>query len=279
MKPAHVCSLALSILISSVCEAEILLVDSVNQGFQRSRSFTDTLFNGGVGQISSAFESRLTNYTTEIDSDAGTAKLTHATFAYGGISETSTLEFPGTFPNPAVQLTETFTFNPLTLATPLVSSSTSPLTSIGGTRFRANVDFVVSYPESFVLTGTYHIQGPTESATAPFSETYQRVGASANTGTIGLIVDTGNNFPATLSVTTESLFPLGRAYEKTGISKIFTGTIDGVTVEAYMGRIELWHLAVPEPAGFFLAAFAAAAFVDASRSRRKNLVSGEGPRG
>jgi hypothetical protein len=256
--------------------AEIVSVTTDNgQRFQLTNPLTESSVNGSGRGQRGVLDSRLVTYTTELDTVADTARLTQADFDYVPSARTVTFQFPGNFPNPAIAITESFSFDPISLETPHLSATTSPLFSAGGTKYIAGLGFDLLYADSFVVSGTYRLQGPTESATVPFSVTYNRLEAPTNTGGLTVNIDTGNNFPATAEVTTQNLFVIGRRYDPSS-TLIFDGTIDGIPFTSHFVQTTLWRFAVPEPSGLALGAIGRLAMIVRGRGRRdwKGLAGG-----
>lgn len=297
MRRFQACLLAVALLAPSAGRCELVSVFSSDVNEELRRGFTGTWLGGQPRGLAASFESQWIGFTTELDTEADTARLTDATFSYRPVNASKTTDIPGNFPNPPTAITETITFDPVTIETPLTWSESGDLRHREGTVYETHLDFQLSFPDEFRLTGVYSVQGPTQSASVPFSARFLRDGQNwTDTSLFSLRVDVGANFPATATAIGGVGFLYGAHYFATqATSTIFQGTIDGIDVNAqFTPRIwsgvnagypaaQLWFTPgslIPEPSSGLLATTAlgaVGALVRRSSRSSAGRRSNEGP--
>jgi hypothetical protein len=163
----------------------------------------------------------------------------------------TTITHPTDFPDPPIIVTETFTetitIDPVTLPVQLASSTTAP---IGYQEFLQLYSFSsnvgLSFPDTITVSGTYKVEGPTETITRTFSIPFQRTGSGAfNAIWIGF-VRVGANYPETgrMGAINYSFYPV---YTPTSAT-IFEGTVDGFSLTArFSGASTRVTLPMPVP--------------------------------
>jgi hypothetical protein len=289
MRRLQGCLLALALLAPSVGRCELISVFTPDANGELLRPFVRSEIFGVSGPgLATEFHSRWVSFTTELDTVADTARIKEATFDYRPLNASKTTSVPRDFPNPPTQITETITFDPVSIVTPLVSSEAGGLRFREGTLYETDFDIELSFPDEFRLTGTYIVQGPTQSVTVPFNARFLRGNPNPNVeNRVFLRVDTGTNFPDSASVTLPFVGLHGQFYVATVATQtIFQGTIDGVMVNARFTDVsgdagerfaaQLWlNQLIPEPSSGLLAATAVAAIGALVRrsSRRRGQTS------
>jgi hypothetical protein len=192
------------------------------------------------------------------------ADLGIVTPAFGRTSmrTNTTVTPPNNFPDPPIvtttTLTETITIDPISLPIDFASSATAPIGYVSFLRlygFSSNVG--ISLPSSFNVTGTYKVEGPTQTITQAFSIPFNRTSAGSTfNGRWNGFIQVGSNYPDTAQVGAADITAIYPGYlPATPI--IFQGTVDGVPVTARFTearpRITLPN-PVPEPMSSLLCA-------------------------
>jgi hypothetical protein len=165
---------------------------------------------------------------------------------------------PTNFPDPPIQttLTETLAIDPISLPILFESSSTATLGYVVPLqlyRFSSNVRLL--FPDSVTLSGTYTIQGPTETVSRPVNIVYGRTTSSGtvNGNWIGFI-RVGPNYPDTTRMGAIDILTFYPTYVPTTTTTIFQGTVDGIDVTARFGNGSSYvtlPMPVPETASVF----------------------------
>jgi hypothetical protein len=129
--------------------------------------------------------------------------------------------------------TDTITNDPFSLPIDLASSTAVPIGYLSSLRlYGFNANAGLSFPNSFNVTGTYTVQGPTQMFTQPFSIPFNRTTATpTHNPRWNGFVQVGSNYPDTARVGFIDVFPFYPSYAPAN-GTIFQGTVDGVQVTA-----------------------------------------------
>jgi hypothetical protein len=235
------------------------------------QSFSRLLHTSLAGEKGLFFPSH--PFTVQIDSDADTGKVTDATF--GGISPTGgTVERTftrqtGNFPDiitTTTRLTETLALDPVSVTPEFVSAATGYIVPIaGGFAFSFASRMTVSFPDSFTVSGTYTVQGPTQTFSTPFNVLYERIGDAQLSSLVQVGIHPGQDFPNT---TTLFGYSDNRSSQYRPSIRDFRGVVDGYDVGITFYQTEIpagLGILAPEPASCLLAVFALCVV---SRARR-----------
>lgn len=240
---------------------------------------------GRYGRLNSFAES----FSITTDTVANTASFSEMRFGNvtvtggGTRSQSSTTVTPPTdFPDPPIfntaTFTETVTLNPISPTNVLprfISSTTGAVTYQNGYRYQFPANVVFEFPDSFTVSGTYKMQGPTETATVPFSMLYSRVGSASVIRPSTGFIDVGTNFPDTASITAS----VGSSATYRPASNIlFNGTVNGQLFRIEFLEARLFAgIPIPEPATW-LYALAAISLVQPHRrfSQQRRIVTVSG---
>jgi hypothetical protein len=244
------------------------------KGLGRPMGSSPLLFGGlsSYGSLNSYFGTA----DAEVDTDADTGRFTSFDMSFtqiaGGTrtSSVSTVippsDFPGIPTTITTTFTETVTFDPIgdlaNLEAQFVSSTTAPITYLFGTRYRFTPNVTLAFPNSFTLSGTYHLQGPTQTVDVPFNVVYSRTGIATVAQSWINTIDVGLNFPETGKLDT-----FFSGVEKTytpGNASVFTGIVDGRSFNVRFATVTLTvRVPVPEPTCASLASVGALVFCQA----------------
>jgi hypothetical protein len=150
--------------------------------------------------------------------------------------EFTTVTPPTNFPDPPIittqRLVETITVDPIHLQFQFVSSTTGALTFFTPSlsyQFRSNVRLM--FPDSFTVTGTYEVRGPTETITRPFSVRYSRIGGGTLNDLWFGFIRPGSDYPETANMGAIDILPFYPTYRPFP-ANVFQGTVDGIPVTA-----------------------------------------------
>jgi hypothetical protein len=232
---------------------------------------SSSLVGSGLGGSYGALHSLTESFTVTTDTVADTASYTNMRFAVsmtggGTITRMITTVTPPDFPNLPIINTQTFTetvaLEPITttnLAPQFVGSTVGAITYVGGSQFRFPSNVTNVFPaDSFTLSGTYTMQGPTQMVTMPFSVLYSRAGNSNVTSPSMGFIKVGTNFPDTADISSD--LRGGAAYRPANRT-LFSGTVDGRQFQVnFLDAAIYAYLPIPEPATLMLAMGAALLF-------------------
>jgi len=243
---------------------------SITRNFAPQAPGGSSLVFSSIGGFYGALGSPLESYTITSDTLADTAAFTDMQFVVsmtGGEvtrSRTFTTVTPPTdFPNSTVTTTTTFTetvsIDPITLtnlAPQFVSSTMGALKYNQHDIYKFFSTVAMAFPtEAFTLSGTYKLQGPTQTVTVPFSILSTRTTSAIDTRTAEGFIKVGNNFPDTADISS-GYVAVARYIPANGT--IFNGTVDGFNVRVEGGFATITaFLPIPEPATWLLALGAA----------------------
>lgn len=211
--------------------------------------FAVPLLTGRISTTSTA--------TAAIDDVTNTARFVSASFIHTAPARTITrsrtllVTDPGNFPDPPMEVfktfTETISFDALNISTPVqfLSGTTAVLTPVAGPVFAFFSPITFAPPTSLIVSGTYTLQGPTESIVAPFSVQFHT--AATQTKYVRGIVNVGANYPATAQLTLGQGFGVNYSVATPGADDIFKGTVDGLEIEVHLGAPKVPVFVVPEP--------------------------------
>jgi hypothetical protein len=141
---------------------------------------------------------------------------------------------PTDFPDPPIvevkRFIETLSFDAITFPIEFVSGTTGPITYQGGYRFPSTVSFELL--DSFTVSGTYKVEGPTETIEVPFTTEYRRTSAAedASRNLVNLVA-LGTNFPQTALIY-QLLNGNVSAFYTPATTTIFNGVVDGQSFRA-----------------------------------------------
>jgi hypothetical protein len=244
------------------------------KGLGRPMGSSPLLF-GGLGSYGS-LNSYFGTADAEVDTDADTGRFTSFDMSLaqiGGGTRTSSVstvippsDFPGIPTTIMTTFTETVTFDPISdlanLEAQFVSSTTAPITYRFGTQYRFTPNVTLAFPNSFTLSGTYHLQGPTQTVDVPFNVVYSRTGSATVAQSWNNTIDVGLNFPETGKLDT-----FFSGVEKTyapGNASLFSGMVDGRSFNVRFATVTLTvRVPVPEPTCASLASVGALVFCQA----------------
>jgi hypothetical protein len=267
MKSLQCLSLFCFVLVSDVSFAAVVNLTFEN-GMGRPMGSSPLLY-GGLGSYGS-LNSYFGTAEAEVDTAADTGRFTSFDMNFAQIgggtrtSSVSTVIPPSDFPGIPTTITTTFTetvnFDPISDLTNLeaqfVSSTTAPITYVFGTRYRFTPNVTLSFPSSFTLSGTYHLQGPTQTVDVPLNVVYSRTGSPTVAEPWINIIDVGLNFPETASL--ETFFTSVERTYRPGNATVFTGIVDGRSFDVRLPSVTLTvRVPVPEPTSAMLAAVGA----------------------
>lgn len=167
-----------------------------------------------------------------------------------------------------IEMTESLYVDPLAMSGPVtfVSSSTGVL---WGTAYSWECAPAVtfSFPESFTVSGSYYVAGPTEGLGTDFDVAFRRVAPTAElTGLAYAEMHKGSNYPATatLSIRQGDSF----AFYEPETTTLFEGVVDGVACLASLNVAKMLGASqAPEPGSVVLATIAVVAARALGRKR------------
>ena len=266
MKTIKCVLFSFTVLTADVSHAAIVnLSKELGSREMHSASFMNSTF-GIQGRLMSLANS----FSISADTLADTGSFTDMHFGValeGGGTRTQTFTDtivtpPTDFPDPPIitiitsTFTETVVLDPLSPANfaPQFLSSTvgtvSYLSHQGGFWYGFPSNVTIAFPDSFTVSGTYIVEGPTETVTVPFNVLYSRSMSANVTQTWLGLVDVGTDFPNTAraGVTPPRQAQASRFYDPaTGL--IFDGTVDGRTFSFRLFRTEIVATlpSIPEP--------------------------------
>jgi hypothetical protein len=283
MKSLKYLPLLYSVLFSNVSSGAIVNLTFEN-GFGRPMGSSTLLF-GGLGSYGS-LNSYLGTAEAEVDTVADTGRYTSFDMSFaqiGGGTRTSAVttvippsDFPGIPTTITTTFTETVSFEPISdlasLEAQFVSSTTAPITYVGGTRYRFTPNVTLAFPSSFSLSGTYHLQGPTQTVEVPFNAVYSRTTSATAARSWVSQIDVGLNFPETAEL--DMIFADIETTYTPANPTVFAGIVDGRTFNVRLSSVRLTTRApLPEPTCASLATFGAIVFcqVVGRRSGRRTV--------
>jgi hypothetical protein len=229
----------ITIAIADACHAAIINLSTAGVTTSISLGYSSTIF----GDTRYNSTSPPQDLTVTVDDVADTAtflapELSVVTDEFSRTSERTytTVTPPTNFPDPPIitrtRLVESITINPASLEFQFVSSSTGALSYFSPAlsyQFRSNVRLM--FPSSFTLSGTYQVQGPTETVTMPFSIPFHRTGSDTLNGLWIGFIRPGSNYPETAVMGAIDIFQFYPTY-RPAPTTIFQGTVDGIPVTA-----------------------------------------------
>jgi hypothetical protein len=220
--------------------------------------------------------------TAEVDTVADTGRFTSFDMIIAQISggtRTSSVftvippsDFPGIPTTITTTFTETVAFDPISnldnLEAQFVSSTSAPITYVGGTLYRFTPSVTLGFPSSFTVSGTYHLQGPTQTVDVPFNVSYSRTTSATAARTWFSDIRVGLNFPETAEL--DARFHEVETRYSPANATVFSGIVDGRSFNVQFAPVTLnVRLPIPEPTCASLASLGAIVFCQAIARRRK----------
>jgi hypothetical protein len=255
-------TLALACLLFSLVAVDVSRGEIANFTLQLYyESFSTLLHTSVAGEKEIFFASH--PFAVQIDSDAGTGKVIDATFSgigpTGGTVERTFITQTGNFPDiitTTTKLTETLTLDPFTVAPEFESAVTGNIVPICCSVFSFASRMTVSFPDSFTVSGTYTVQGPTQTFSTPFNVLYERIESAHSTPLVQIGIRPGQNYPNDTTLWGYSGNP-SKQYRPS--IRDISGVVDGrnVAITFYGTEIKAGlGILAPEPASWLLACLA-----------------------
>jgi hypothetical protein len=240
MKNHRCLFLILAVTSASACDAAIINLTTPGVTTSLSLGYSSTIAQGT--RFSSTSPPR--DLTVTVDDVADTAtfvapELSVATPEFERTFERTftTITPPTNFPDPPIvtttRLVETITIDPAALQFQFLSSTPGELTFFTSSlsyQFRSDVRLM--FPATFTVTGTYQVQGPTETITRPFTVVYNRTTGSPTLNGLWIgFIRPGSDYPETAIMGAIDILPFYPTYRPAPMT-IFQGTVDGIQVTA-----------------------------------------------
>jgi hypothetical protein len=255
MKTLRFLSIILAFTAVDACHAAVINLTSSGVFTSLRLFYSSTVSN--FANFTSA--SPPGDLTASVDDVADIATFTNAelgvvTDAFNRTFERTitTVTPPTNFPDPPIvvttPLTETITIDSTSLPVQFVSSTTAPINYFQRSTyvFFSNVNMM--FPEFFTVTGTYKVEGPTQTFTSPFNVRFRRntTGEVFRANWNGFI-HVGPDYPETAIFGASNVFTVYPTYTPTTMN-IFQGIVDGIAVTAnFTGATTDVRLPIPVP--------------------------------
>jgi hypothetical protein len=172
-----------------------------------------------------------------------------------------------------VTLEEYLYVDPLVMSEPVAFVSSSTGHQWGYTDSLQCAPLVTfSFPDSFTVSGSYGVRGPSESIGAPFSVKFNRVEATPEvSGFAYATVYFGAHYPGTATLALDTQNGGAQAYYQPEVTTLFEGVVNGVPCKATLSTAKMLSISrAPEPASLSLAAVAAIAAATCTHARRRS---------